>query len=158
MKLKFNQLETKYTCSLWCYLSNLNTKLEFLPQFHGPLHIKIDSASGGIRVLWTHSCFNFFFHFKWFICLNKILRRSYALSSIEIVLIYLTLFYYELQYPVNPVKGQGTIRPVFGPPIFSFSKFCFEMLIITLKYCLWFEVCLDELQKNNFRKWVRLEG
>ena len=46
MKLKFNQLETKYTCSLWYDLSNLNAELELWPPFHGPLNMENDSASG----------------------------------------------------------------------------------------------------------------
>ena len=54
MKLKSNQLETLYTCSLGYDLSNLNAKLYFLSRFHGPLNIGNDNGS----VLWTHSCFS----------------------------------------------------------------------------------------------------
>ena len=48
MKLKSNQIETWYTCSLWYDLSNLKAKLDFWPQFHGPLNIENESA--GLRL------------------------------------------------------------------------------------------------------------
>ena len=46
MKLKSNQLETKYTCAVSYDLFNFNAKLVFLPQFHGQLNTENDSASG----------------------------------------------------------------------------------------------------------------
>ena len=46
MRLKSNEFETLYTCSLWYDLSNFNTKLEFWPQFHIQMNIENDSMSG----------------------------------------------------------------------------------------------------------------
>ena len=53
MKLTSNLLQTWYTCSLRYDLSNFNAKLEILPEFHGPLNIENDSASGAF-VYWGH--------------------------------------------------------------------------------------------------------
>ena len=46
MKLKSNQPETYYTCTLWYDISNFNAKLEILPDFHGPLNIENNSVDG----------------------------------------------------------------------------------------------------------------
>ena len=79
------------TCSLWYDLSYLNAWLEFWPQFHSPLNIENDSASGEsvywghVLVLYTfvihYSPFIMFSHFSWFIIFLTIILYSSCLSS-----------------------------------------------------------------------------